>query len=173
MTMNKTQICLRALTSKDLEQVLEWHNDAELYSTLGSHFRFVSPEAEAEWFQRITQARDQVNLAICLNESKKHIGNIYLRNIDWVARNCELHTFIARPEHRGKGYGCTAVQMVVKHAFEDLGLARIYLHVLAKNSPAIAMYQKCGFNEEGRLRRHAWKAGVFEDMIVMGLCREQ
>jgi RimJ/RimL family protein N-acetyltransferase len=64
------------------------------------------------------------------------------------------------------------MQLLTKHAFEDLGLMRIYLHTLASNSAAIAMYEKCGFVTEGRLKRHAFKKGVFEDMLVMGLCRE-
>jgi diamine N-acetyltransferase len=172
MKKTKQKVYLRALTHDDLDRVLAWHNDPELYATLGGHFRYVSREAETEWFQRITQARDEVNLAICLSEADVHIGNIYLRNIDWVARNCELHAFIARAEHRGKGYGSTAVRLVTKHAFEDLGLVRIYLHVLANNSPAVATYEKCGFAKEGRLRRHALKAGTFEDVLVMGICRE-
>jgi RimJ/RimL family protein N-acetyltransferase len=172
MKKTKQKVCLRALTHNDLDRVLAWHNDPELYATLGGHFRYVSREAEAEWFQRITQARDQVNLAICLSEADQHIGNIYLRNIDWVARNCELHAFIASAEHRGKGYCSTAVRLILKHAFEDLGLVRVYLYVLASNSAAFATYSKCGFVEEGRLRRHALKAGAFEDVLVMGICRE-
>ena len=172
MKKTKQKLYLRALTHDDLDRVLSWHNDPELYASLGGHFRYVSREAETEWFQRITRASDQVNLAICLPEANLHIGNIYLRNIDWVARNCELHTFIAGAEHRGKGYGSTAVRLVTKYAFEDLGLLRIYLHVLANNSVAVATYEKCGFAKEGRLRRHAMKAGAFEDVLVMGICRE-
>ena len=80
-----------------------------------------------------------MNLAICLSEPPDHIGNIYLRSINWIDRNAELHTFIAQPKHRGKGYGSTAVRLLTKHAFEDLGLMRIYLHVLASNSAAIAV----------------------------------
>jgi len=166
------RIYLRALTHDDLDRVLIWHNDAKLYSTLGGHFRFVSRETETEWFDRITQAKDQVNLAICLSEPDAHIGNIYLRNIDWISRNCELHAFIADPKHRGKGYGSAAVRQIIKYAFEDLGLVRIYLQVLANNSAAVAMYEKCGFFTEGRLKRHTLKAGAFEDVLVMGICRE-
>ena len=167
------KLYLRALTTDDLDQLLGWHNDPELYSSLGGHFRHVSREAEAEWLRRRIEARDEVNLAICVSEPRGHIGNIYLRNINWVDRNAELHTFIGHPEHRGKGYGSTAVRLITKHAFENLGLMRIYLHVLTSNSAAIAAYEKCGFVTEGRLRRHAFKNGLFEDMFVMGLCREE
>jgi RimJ/RimL family protein N-acetyltransferase len=172
MTDNSKRVYLRALTQSDLDRVLNWHNDAELYSTLGGHLRFVNLESETQWLRHRLEAQDEVNLGICLADPGEHIGNIYLRNIDWVHRNGELHTFIARREHRGKGYGSEAVKQLLRHAFEDLGLLRIYLHVLASNTAAIAMYEKCGFALEGRLRRHVFKKGAFEDMLVMGLCRE-
>src|SRR5271155_1658443 len=136
----KGKVYLRSLTQNDLDRVLGWHNDHELYSTLGGHFRYVSREAESEWLRHRLEARDELNLAICLHEPPEHIGNIYLRNINWVDRNAELHIFIAQPEHRGKGYGSAAVRLITKHAFEDLGLARIFLHTLAANSAAIAAY---------------------------------
>jgi len=166
------KVYLRALSQDDLDRVLQWHNDPELYASLGGHFRYVSREAEAEWMRRRVQAPDEVNLAICLSDPAEHIGNIYLRNIDWVARNAELHIFIASPAHRGKGHGASAVALMVKHAFEDLSLMRLYLQTLASNSAAIKSYEKCGFVTEGRLRRHAFKSGKFEDMLFMGLCRE-
>lgn len=173
MNQAANRVSLRSLTSDDLGRLFSWHNDPELYSTLGGHFRFVDRDSEAEWLRRRLQARDEVNLAICLSEPTEHIGNIYLRNINWIDRNAELHAFIGRPEHRGKGYGSAAVRLIVKHAFEDIGMVRIYLYVLASNAPAIKTYEKCGFVTEGRLRRHVLKKGIFEDMIVMGLCREE
>jgi diamine N-acetyltransferase len=166
----KETVYLRALTTDDLDRLLRWHNDPELYASLGGHFRHVSREAEADWLRQRLEARDEVNLAVCLSQPPEHIGNVYLRNINWLDRNAELHTFIGRLEHRGKGYGSAAVRLIIQHAFEDLGLMRIYLHVLASNSAAIAAYEKCGFVNEGRLRRHAFKKGIFEDMLVMGMC---
>ena len=137
MSTAKEKVYLRALSEDDLDRVLNWHNDPDLYATLGGHFRHVSREAEKNWIRRRMEASDEVNLAVCLSDPSEHIGNIYLRNINWVDRNAELHAFIGRPEHRGKGYGSTAVRLIVKHAFEDLGLVRIYLYVLASNPPAI------------------------------------
>ena len=173
MSTTKEKVYLRALAEDDLDRILAWHNDPELYATLGGHFRHVNREAEKNWLRRRLESADEVNLAICLLDPPEHIGNVYLRNVSWVHRNAELHIFIARPEHRGQGYGSAAIRLITRHAFEDLGLARLYLYTLASNSAAISSYQKCGFVAEGRLRRHAFKKGIFEDMIVMGLCREQ
>ena len=127
-------------------------------------------EAQTEWLRCRLEARDEVNLAICLSEPPQHIGNIYLRNKNWVDRNAELHTFIAQLEDRGKGYGSAAVRLIAKHAFGDLGSIWIYIFVLATNSGGIAAYEKCVLLKEGQLRRHVLKSGIFEDMLVMGLC---
>ena len=103
----------------------------------------------------------------------RHVGNIYLRNIDWTARHGELHIFIADKARRGRGYGSSALRQLIRHAFDTLGLQRIYLFVLKDNRAAVRAYEKCGFVVEGSLRRHAFKGGRFKDMLIMGLLREK
>ena len=165
-------VYLRALSLEDLPRVLKWHNDQALYATLGGPFRYVGLEAEEQWFRRILDDRNQVNLAICTTTTAtgEHIGNIYLRDIDWISRHGELHAFIAVPDCRGKGYGTEATRQLLRHAFCDLGLLRVFLHVLADNEAAIAVYSRCGFTVEGRLRQHAFKEGESRDVLVMGIC---
>lgn len=165
-------IYLRPLAADDLERTWRWHNDPALYDTLGGTFRHVSRETEAEWLkQKMAPSSHEVNLAICLSDSGEHIGNAYLRDIDWVHRRAELHLFIGDDTMRGKGYGQFATRELVRHAFHDLNLRRLYLHVLADNARAIRTYEKCGFTAEGRLQQHAFKHDKFVDVLVMGLLR--
>jgi len=168
------RIYLRALDISDLERVYVWHNDQSLYEHLGGVFRWVSRTAEEAWVrQRCAYSATEVNLAICLVDTDEHIGNVYLRNIDWVGRHAELHILIGSAAQRGKGYGKEAIELALAHAFNDLGLERIYLFVLASNETAQRLYRKCGFIEEGRLRKHAYKQGEFIDVIVMGLLKSE
>lgn len=164
------KIFLRALEENDLERTLRWHNDPDLYSTLGDSFRFVSRTAEVEWLRRKSSyTPNEVNLAICLQARAEHIGNAYLREINWVARKATLHIFIGSKEHRGHGYGKHAVQLLLRHAFLDLNLNRVGLEVLADNVPAIKLYEKSGFVVEGRLRGYAFKNGEYKDVLVMSI----
>lgn len=165
------EIFLRALEETDLERTYQWHNDPELYHRLGGTIHFVSHSTEKEWLSRKAAFSNQeTNLAICIKETGEHIGNIYLRNLDWVARNGELQIFLGRGIERGKGYGYQAMQLLIRHAFLDLGLMRIYLFVLDDNFAAIKLYQHCGFELEGKLRRHSFNNGAFKDYLMMGLC---
>jgi len=166
----KPPVYLRALDVSDLEQVYAWHNDSALYENLGGNFRFVSRTAEEEWLShRSVYSANEVNLAICISNTHEHIGNVYLRDIDWMARRAEFHIFIGAKTYRGHGYGESAMQQVLAHGFGELGLQRIYLFVLASNEQAIRLYRKCGLKEEGRLRQHTFKKNHYEDMLVMGI----
>ena len=107
-----------------------------------------------------------------MTDSSQHIGNIYLRHIDWVARHAELRIFLGEPGQRSKGYGQAVIRLLMKHAFEDLGLLRIYLFVLEDNQSAIRAYEKCGFVMEGSLRRQFFGEGRFKDYLIMGLCTD-
>ena len=165
-------VYLRPLEMDDLDRCCQWHNCSELYRSLGSPFRHVSRKTAEAWLEsKIGWHPNEINLAICLTNSRQHIGNIYLREIDWIARRAELHVFIGDSTQRSKGCGQSAVRQLVQYAFEELGLQRIFLHVLEDNSVARHIYEKCGFKTEGILERHLFKNGQFKNLVVMGLCR--
>jgi len=164
-------VYLRALELDDLERTYKWHNDPELYKTLVGPFHYVSRATEEEWLRKKqAYSPQEVNLAICVTENSQHIGNFYIRDIDWIARNAALNILIGEPTERGKGYGSMALRLVVKYAFQDLGLNRLWLAILEDNEASLRHVKKCGFIMEGKLRKHAFKDGKFKDLVVFGIC---
>lgn len=168
-----TSVYLRTLALADLDRIARWHHDPALYRMLVGNFRPVNRSSVEEWLRaRMAPSEHEVNLAICNAETSEHVGNVYLREIDRIAGRTELHIFIGDSSQRSKGFGQAAVRLALDHTFRQLGLRRVYLFVLADNLPAIHVYKKCGFIEEGRLRRHAVKEGEFKDVLVMGVLAE-
>jgi RimJ/RimL family protein N-acetyltransferase len=55
------------------------------------------------------------------------------------------------------------VQRLCQHAFEEFGLVKITAHVFSHNPASARVLEKCGFQEEGFLRRHFLKDGQFID----------
>ena len=164
---------LRSLELGDLDRTMKWHNDPELYRSLVGTFRYVSRVAEEAWLtKKAAWSSEEVNLSICLTSNSRHIGNICLRNIDWVARHAEMAIFMGESRYRSKGYGGTAVKLLTRHALRDMGLVRLYSLVLEDNKASAHMLGKCGFLIEGKLRKHAFKNGKFMDVLLMGLCME-
>lgn len=49
------------------------------------------------------------------------------------------------------------------------GLVKVDLHVLMCNKPAIHLYKKVGFAEEGKIKKYRKLEGQYQDSLVMGL----
>jgi RimJ/RimL family protein N-acetyltransferase len=71
------------------------------------------------------------------------------------------------PEWRGRGIGSRLMSAAVEWARSAAEIARLELFVFAGNAPAIALYQKFGFVEEGRRRSAILHEGRFVDDLMM------
>lgn len=69
------------------------------------------------------------------------------------------------PAFRGKGVGAALMQAALDEARKRY--VRIELTVRAQNAPAIALYEKFGFQREGICRDAIFVDGRYEDLIVM------
>ena len=70
---------------------------------------------------------------------------------------------------RGQGVGTALVEAAIGWA-RGHGLHKLCLEVFGHNAPAIALYRKCGFAEEGRrVKQYRRASGELWDSIVMGL----
>lgn len=74
-------------------------------------------------------------------------------------------------EWQGKGVGKELMRAIVDLADNWLNLTRLELEVYADNEAAIRLYERFGFEVEGRLRQHALRDGQFVDSIMMGRIR--
>lgn len=55
-----------------------------------------------------------------------------------------IHNVKIRPAYRRQGYATTLIQCGLEHFFHSYDCP-VFLHVSSKNTPAIALYQRCGF----------------------------
>jgi RimJ/RimL family protein N-acetyltransferase len=79
----------------------------------------------------------------------------------------ELGLMVAASERR-HGIGTALIDEAVKWARAS-GITKLELHVFPHNEPAIALYRKLGFVEEGRRQRHYRIGGHYVDAILMAL----
>jgi len=73
----------------------------------------------------------------------------------------------------GQGLGTEVTREVVRHGFTALGLRKINSDVLAPNAAALAIHQRVGFVEEGRLRRDAWRRGRWVDRVLLSILGDE
>jgi diamine N-acetyltransferase len=165
---------LRALELSDVEKLVKWRNDLEITTPLGGNTFFISKFKEEDWLKKtIINDEKNIKLAICLVENGEHIGNVNLTSINWINRSAEYSIMIGDKDHWGKGYGHEATFLILKYAFEELNLQRIYLTVRSDNIKAFKLYQKIGFQQEGILRKSLFKNNHYIDMHIMSMLKNE
>jgi len=101
----------------------------------------------------------------------KLVGHALLDPLPFEAIQHVVHLTIA--VHNGwqnQGIGQAMLSFLIHWAKQSSVVEKIELHVRSSNSRAIALYQKLGFQEEGRLRRRVKiKNSEYLDDVLMGL----
>lgn len=165
---------LRELERKDLKIINEWRNDPNLISFLGAPFRFINIEVDEKWFDTY-MANRAVNVRCAIVDDSDDIikGVVSLNSIDFLNQSAELNIMIGDEDNCGKGIGTFAVNEILKHAFKNMNLIRVYLAALEENSRARHLYEKVGFVQEGILRKSNFKNGRFVNMVMYSILREE
>ena len=61
------------------------------------------------------------------------IGDIYLKQINYVSQTCEMGFHIVYDSYKGKGYGTQAEKILLAYAFNELNTNAVYADTLVKN----------------------------------------
>jgi RimJ/RimL family protein N-acetyltransferase len=164
------RIVLRAIERKDLSNYVQWLNDPAVLEYFGQYAPF-SLAQEEQWYEQMLQDQKQRNFAI--EFEGRHIGGAGFGNIDWRNQNAEVGLFIGIPELWDQGFGREVLQALLRLGFDQMNLHRIYLRVFAENNRGIHLYETLGFQHEGRWRHAEFRNGRFQDMLWMGVLRDE
>jgi len=99
------------------------------------------------------------------------LGHLHISNIQPMFRSADIGLNIGDPGQRRQGYGREALKLAMGYCWGELNLQRVALTVLANNPWALHVYEKAGFEVEGRLRRATYVDGAFIDVMVMAALR--
>ena len=158
---------LRPLEGRHLQRTLAWANDPE-FARLLDRPRPINPDEHARWFATLADRRDTLFFAIECGADACHIGNVWLADIDRRHRKAEVRVIIGERERLGHGVGSRALDLMARHAFDTMGLHRVYAYVLAFNARACRAFEKAGFIIEGTLRDDRWDGETFTDALLLG-----
>jgi RimJ/RimL family protein N-acetyltransferase len=143
------QIQLLGLDRRHAEAMYRWMCDPVVRDNVGVRSE-PSLERTRAWIEQATHDSTVAPFAIELDGV--HVGNVVLDRIDNHLATCRLSIYVGESAARGKGVGRAAVEQAVRHAFQTLGLNKVWLTVHVHNAPAIAAYVAAGFAVEGILR---------------------
>lgn len=163
------ELTLSALRDEDAPILHSWRNDPTLRDgTLGYVFP-TNIDAEREWIRSFSPKATPSDICLALREiDGRLVGYAQLRSIDWIGKVAEVGLVIGPSASRRQGLGTASLALLMEYATRQLDLRRLWLRVVQYNEPAIRLYERAGFLQEGRLRRHALRDGKFHDVLLYG-----
>ncbi len=84
----------------------------------------------------------------------------------------ELGAILYKPESRGKGIMGEALRIFCAYLFELKNIERLQATCDVDNKASFGVLTKCGFKQEGIMRKAIFNKGRHEDLILLSLMRE-
>lgn len=139
-------ITIRELRFEDKEAFLK-----AMISSQSLHHSWVEPpstsQAFDEYWQRFQQWNQKSYLAC--DESDNIVG---IFNINEIIRGVFQNAFLGFygiKDYTGKGYMSVGLKLLLKQAFEELGLHRLEANIQPENTCSIQLVKSNGFRYEG------------------------
>lgn len=168
-TLSGEFINLRPLRAADAELTLRWRSSTRaMLLNRGSG----TVEQQAAWIE--SRPASERNFMIEL-KSGRPVGMLSLIGIDSENRHAESARFLIGDEDavRGVPAAVEAMKLLYGLAFDELGLERVWGTVASDNKLMIKWQRYLGMKEEGRLRRHYFLNGAFQDAVCLGLLADE
>jgi [ribosomal protein S5]-alanine N-acetyltransferase len=158
----------------DKPALIEHLRDKEIYDhTLRIPYPYTEAEAE-KWLGIVARTTQLQGRAV----------HWAIRNAeDFLIGGCGFDGFQVGESHRAEigywlakaywnqGMMTAVVRRVCQYAFEEFGLMKIIAHVFATNPASARVLEKCGFEQEGYLKKHYLKDGQLIDAKLYALLR--
>ncbi|HEU5114552.1 MAG TPA: GNAT family protein [Candidatus Paceibacterota bacterium] len=168
LTGHTALLCLPI--ESDLPLFTRWINDPEINRFL-KHRMPILHAGEKKWFDSLADRKNDVVLTLCTTAGRP-IGVMGMHRIDWINGTATTGAFIGEKSLWGKGYGSDAKMVLLNYAFNTLNLRKICSRVYDFNGRSLAYSKKCGYREEGRLRKHVFRDGNYYDVIELAVFKE-
>ena len=148
--MYNLQVSIRKFNEKDILNKVKWINDSDNNKFL--HYDLpLAYDKTLEWFLKIKDRKDRFDGIIEYDGNP--VGIIGLLNIDLKNKKAEYYITLGEKQYRGKGIAYQASMEILKYAFHELELNKIYLYTETENINAQKLFDKLGFIKEGLLKQ--------------------
>jgi RimJ/RimL family protein N-acetyltransferase len=161
---------LSEFRAADEAACVEYLNEREIYDrTLRIPYPYTAADFQA-WLKTVEQTTGQqgrpVQWAI-RNDRDLLIGACGFDRLQiGKSHRAEIGYWLAKP-YWGRGIMTSVVNRLCEVAFAEFGLAKIFAHVFSYNPASARVLAKCGFEQEGFLKKHCIKDGRFIDTLLL------
>jgi RimJ/RimL family protein N-acetyltransferase len=167
------KVVLRAVEKEDLTRFFKWSDDYEFKRYYNFTIDFGNYDEAVDNFYKGRSLQNTAEFSILDKSNKILIGRCMLTDIDLINKKSMCMMYIDDRNCRDSGYGTEAMRLLMKFAFEDLGLNRLGAWVFDFNKYAIRCFKNCGMKVEGIMREGIYRDGKYQDVYFMGVLKNE
>ncbi len=149
MNLVLDRVIIRRFRESDQEDLYEYLSDEEVVR-FEPYEIFSKKEAQEEAIRR---ASDDNFYAVCIKESGKLIGNLYLGKNDFDT--FELG-YVFNTEYQGKGYAFESGKALLEYAFSNLKARRVIAMCSTMNTSSWKLLERLKMRREGLLLQNVY-----------------
>lgn len=165
--LHTSRLLLRTYIPEDIPDLIRLIGAREIaLTTLRIPHPYTQADAEDQ-VRRSQGSEEAVRLGVWIEASSVFIGGVGLR-LELEHHRAELGYWIGVP-YWGNGYATEAAQALVRYAFDELKVNRIYASHVPNNPASGKILLKLGMKREGYMRGHILKWGEYQDLVVYGM----
>jgi len=168
------KIYLRPVCRDDLPLLAEHANNID-YLTEFNFFGLPQPNGIEKHFEDDgLLGPENGTFLIVTRENDQVVGDVSYRQVRYgpgsASTAYDLGIVLA-PEHRGKGWGVVAQQLITEYLFSIYPIMRVEASTDITNTAELRALEKAGFTREGVLRKAQWRNGAWHDLVVFSKLR--
>jgi len=155
------------IDDKYKSKMLEWHKIPEIADCIGLWGEYSDYDLVClveGW------TADEKTVIFGIDEIGKPVGYIMIKNLDRVNGVGEIHITMSKKSIKT---AYMAYEAILNHAFNKLGLNRVYTYCLGHRKDIMKMMNKnlFGFKSEGCLRQAIKRENEYIDVYIYGLLK--
>jgi RimJ/RimL family protein N-acetyltransferase len=171
MLLVTDRLVLREFDRHDWKLVHAYASDPEVV-----HFSEWGPNTEEESkgfvrsaisFQK-SHPRSDFEFAVVIKDENILIGSCGIHLLSSESSEGEAKVYINRRFWK-HGFATEATNALLSFGFDQLSLHRIFATSDPRNSASNRVLEKIGMHREGRLRRHKWAKGSWNDAFIYSI----
>lgn len=119
-----------------------WSEYVSDYDMWDKEYIYNKEKVDKYYKTKVTD-KSRIFFAICHNG--KTVGEIQLKYINLEHKYATLSIHFSNDAYKNHGWGTESEQLIIKYAFEELGLNTIYADTVIRNTRSQHVLQKNGF----------------------------
>lgn len=164
-----SRVVIRSAEPDDARGIIDLMKELALEPGINLSYIYEEADVPLEKEQdRIRSLEDSLHIVV--EDRGEIVGELSLNKDRWALTGHIAYLgMLLRKRYRNQGLGTEMLRHGIEWASRNRRIQKIELEVFARNHPAIHLYEKFGFEIEGRKRNAIYRDGEYLDMLIMGL----